>query len=335
MWVSGRILLADYNIKVIAIFVLHRGRETYYTGGYDPVVPPVAPPPDWIGMIDALIRLSMLLRQSFVPKSLLCSPQRPERETLFGALPFLSFACVSQGLLRLVHSEGDQLFEKLSPIRDKSPLGPSSHSLAQTAVEPEALRFLVICITSRVSHVQAKKKQKLAGSPSLGPFTLADAKQFSPVFLSPINFIWIGQELEPEPAPSPLIRRTRPKLNPSSPGLLPCSRPIPLLGSNPQPTFSIPLVIRPRPPDLSLCSHGTSKRRPQGIDLIPLVLAEFRTSWASGMEVPRSPHEGRTHALHRSKVKGSMLFYTLSVGESRYPPWLIIYMIASALPLDC
>ncbi|KAL0920326.1 hypothetical protein M5K25_009454 [Dendrobium thyrsiflorum] len=42
--------------------------RTYYTGGYDPVVPPVAPPPDRIGTTDALIRLSVLLRQSFVLK---------------------------------------------------------------------------------------------------------------------------------------------------------------------------------------------------------------------------------------------------------------------------
>ncbi|KAL0929144.1 hypothetical protein M5K25_001086 [Dendrobium thyrsiflorum] len=51
----------------------------YHTGGYDPVVPPVAPPPDRIGATDALIQLSVLLRQSFVLKSLLCSPQVPRK----------------------------------------------------------------------------------------------------------------------------------------------------------------------------------------------------------------------------------------------------------------
>ncbi|KAL0926833.1 hypothetical protein M5K25_003084 [Dendrobium thyrsiflorum] len=56
--------------SMITTFVSHRGREnTYYTGGYDPVVPPVAPPPDRLGATEALIRLSVLLRQSFVLKS--------------------------------------------------------------------------------------------------------------------------------------------------------------------------------------------------------------------------------------------------------------------------
>ncbi|KAL0912305.1 hypothetical protein M5K25_018269 [Dendrobium thyrsiflorum] len=65
---------------MITTFVSHRGREeTYYTGGYDPVVPPVAPPPDWLGATDALIRLSVLLRQSFVLTSRLCSPQVPRK----------------------------------------------------------------------------------------------------------------------------------------------------------------------------------------------------------------------------------------------------------------
>ncbi|KAL0921262.1 hypothetical protein M5K25_008319 [Dendrobium thyrsiflorum] len=54
--------------------------KTYYTGGYDPVVPPVAPPPDRIGATEALIRLSMLLRQSFVLKSRLCSPQKKKKK---------------------------------------------------------------------------------------------------------------------------------------------------------------------------------------------------------------------------------------------------------------
>ncbi|KAL0912553.1 hypothetical protein M5K25_018534 [Dendrobium thyrsiflorum] len=65
--------------SMITTFVSHRGREAYYTGGYDPVVPPVAPPPDRIGATDALIRLSLLLRQSFMLRSGLCSPQVPRK----------------------------------------------------------------------------------------------------------------------------------------------------------------------------------------------------------------------------------------------------------------
>ncbi|KAL0921816.1 hypothetical protein M5K25_008926 [Dendrobium thyrsiflorum] len=65
--------------SIATTFVSHRGREAYHTGGYDPVVPPVAPPPDRIGVTDALIRLSLLLRQSFVLKSGLCSPQVPRK----------------------------------------------------------------------------------------------------------------------------------------------------------------------------------------------------------------------------------------------------------------
>ncbi|KAL0910040.1 hypothetical protein M5K25_020967 [Dendrobium thyrsiflorum] len=73
---SFRLLVSS----IITTFVSHRGREAYHTGGYDPVVPPVAPPPDRIGATDALIRLSVLLRQSFVLKSLLCSPRVPRKE---------------------------------------------------------------------------------------------------------------------------------------------------------------------------------------------------------------------------------------------------------------
>ncbi|KAL0922379.1 hypothetical protein M5K25_006359 [Dendrobium thyrsiflorum] len=82
--------------SIATTFVSHRGHEmidlvkAYHTGGYDPVVPPVAPPPDRIGATEALIRLSVLLRQSFVLKSRLCSPQVPrkregETEALFVA----------------------------------------------------------------------------------------------------------------------------------------------------------------------------------------------------------------------------------------------------------
>ncbi|KAL0921466.1 hypothetical protein M5K25_008542 [Dendrobium thyrsiflorum] len=77
--ISYRIRERKMERSIATTFVSHRGRETYYTGGYDPVVPPVAPPPDWLGATDALIQLSVLLRQSLVLKSGLCSPQVPRK----------------------------------------------------------------------------------------------------------------------------------------------------------------------------------------------------------------------------------------------------------------
>ncbi|KAL0920007.1 hypothetical protein M5K25_009106 [Dendrobium thyrsiflorum] len=116
LWVSERILLAgleckgyDYTIpkdKIIIDLYIYASRpmeeqtrlyirltmensgftytprwETYYTGGYDSVVPSVASQSDRIEATDALIRLSKLLRQLFPPKSLLYSPQVPRKET--------------------------------------------------------------------------------------------------------------------------------------------------------------------------------------------------------------------------------------------------------------
>ncbi|KAL0926007.1 hypothetical protein M5K25_004388 [Dendrobium thyrsiflorum] len=88
-WLRGVLIRGWLSLVINPISLMLRidSKETYYTGGYDPVVPPVTPPPDRIGATDALIRLSKLLRQLFLLSSLpFCFPKAPRKEVKKGKL---------------------------------------------------------------------------------------------------------------------------------------------------------------------------------------------------------------------------------------------------------